>query len=51
MGESKASGMFAAGLRGVITAPLEAVRRRTSGQVEQVDTVNSIIEAQIIPAF
>lgn len=52
MGESEASEMFAAGLRGVITAPLEAVRRRTSGQVEQVeqvDTVNSIIEAQIIP--
>lgn len=49
MGESKAPGTFAAGLRGVIAAPLEAVRRRTSGQVEQGDTVNSIIEAQIIP--
>lgn len=49
MGESKAPGTFAAGLRGVIAAPLEAVRRRTSGQVEQADTVNSIIEAQIIP--
>lgn len=49
MGESKASGMFGAGLRGVIAAPLEAVRRRASGQVEQIDTVNTIIESEIIP--
>lgn len=49
MGESKASGMFGAGLRGVITAPLEAVRRRTSGQAEQIDSVNTIIESEIIP--
>ncbi|MCL9999018.1 MAG: cobalamin B12-binding domain-containing protein [Erythrobacter sp.] len=49
MGESKASGMFGAGLRGVITAPLEAVRRRSSGQAEQVDSVNTIIESEIIP--
>lgn len=49
MGEFKASGMFGAGLRGVITAPLEAVRRRTSGQAEQIDSVNTIIESEIIP--
>lgn len=49
MGESKASGMFGAGLRGVIAAPLEAVRRRASGQVEQHDSVNTIIESEIIP--
>lgn len=49
MGESKASGMFGAGLRGVIAAPLEAVRRRTSGQAEQIDSVNTIIESEIIP--
>ena len=49
MGESKASGMFGAGLRGVITAPLEAVRRRASGQGEQHDSVNTIIESEIIP--
>lgn len=49
MGESKASGMFSAGLRGVIAAPLEAVRRRTSGQAEQIDSVNTIIESEIIP--
>lgn len=49
MGESKASGMFGAGLRGVITAPLEAVRRRASGQAEQYDSVNTIIESEIIP--
>jgi methanogenic corrinoid protein MtbC1 len=41
--------MFGAGLRGVITAPLEAVRRRASGQVEQHDSVNTIIESEIIP--
>lgn len=49
MGESKASGMFGAGLRGVITAPLEAVSRRASGQAEQHDSVNTIIESEIIP--
>jgi MerR family transcriptional regulator, light-induced transcriptional regulator len=49
MGESKASGMFGASLRGVITAPLEAVRRRASGQAEQHDSVNTIIESEIIP--
>lgn len=49
MAESKASGMFGAGLRGVITAPLEAVRRRASGQAEQHDSVNTIIESEIIP--
>ncbi|MBA4050400.1 MAG: cobalamin B12-binding protein [Erythrobacter sp.] len=41
--------MFGAGLRGVITAPLEAVRRRASGQAEQHDSVNTIIESEIIP--
>lgn len=49
MGESKASGMFGAGFRGVITAPIDAVRRRTSGQAEQIDSVNTIIESEIIP--
>lgn len=55
MGESKASAMFGAGsavLRGVITAPLERVRRR-SAPVESdpgsSDSVNTIIESQIIP--
>ncbi|MBA4766271.1 MAG: cobalamin B12-binding domain-containing protein [Porphyrobacter sp.] len=41
--------MFGAGLRGVITAPLEAVSRRASGQAEQHDSVNTIIESEIIP--
>jgi MerR family transcriptional regulator, light-induced transcriptional regulator len=49
MAESKASGMFGAGLRGVITAPIEAVRRRTASQSEQIDSVNTIIESEIIP--
>lgn len=49
MGESKASGMFGAGLRGVITAPLEAVRRRAAPAPDQADTVNTIIESEIIP--
>ncbi len=49
MGESKASGMFGAGLRGVINAPLEAVRRRNSAPADQIDSVNTIIEAEIIP--
>ncbi|WP_017664724.1 cobalamin B12-binding domain-containing protein [Porphyrobacter sp. AAP82] len=41
--------MFGAGLRGVIAAPLEAVRRRATGQVDQIETVNTIIESEIIP--
>jgi methanogenic corrinoid protein MtbC1 len=45
--------MFGAGsavLRGVITAPLEAVRRRgTATGADRSDTVNSIIESEIIP--
>lgn len=53
MGESKASSMFGAGsavLRGVISAPLEAVRRRNTGATpDHPDTVNSIIESEIIP--
>lgn len=53
MGESKASGMFEAGsaaLRDIITAPLDRVRRRTAGRTaDSVDTVNTIIENQIIP--
>lgn len=55
MGESKASGMFGAGsavLRGVIAAPLEAVRRRAGVQPDhssQSDQVNTIIESEIIP--
>jgi len=49
MGEAKASGVFGAGLRGVIAAPLEAVRRRAAPHPEQADTVNTIIESEIIP--
>lgn len=53
MGESKASSMFGAGsavLRGVISAPLEAVRRRGSvASPDQPDSVNAIIEGEIIP--
>lgn len=53
MAESKASGMFGAGsavLRGVISAPLEAVRRRaTATAPDQADTVNTIIESELIP--
>lgn len=52
MGESKASGMFGAGsavLRGVIAAPLERVRRRSSAAADQPDSVNTIIESEIIP--
>lgn len=49
MGESKASGLFGAGLRGVIAAPLEAVRRRSSPGPDKADSVNTIIESEIIP--
>lgn len=52
MGESKASGMFGAGsavLRGVISAPLDAVRRRAAPTPDQPDSVNAIIETEIIP--
>lgn len=53
MGESKASSMFEAGtavLRGVISAPLDRVRRRTSAaKPEHDDSVNAIIEGEIIP--
>jgi MerR family transcriptional regulator, light-induced transcriptional regulator len=53
MGESKASGMFGAGsavLRGVISAPLDRVRRRSSvAKGDPGDTVNTIIESEIIP--
>ena len=53
MGESKASSMFGAGsavLRGVISAPLDAVRRRSVAPTpDQPDSVNAIIETEIIP--
>lgn len=53
MGESRTSGVFGAGsavLRGVIAAPFERVRRRATGaELDQTETVNSIIEHQIIP--
>ncbi len=55
MGASKPARMFeagSAGLREVITAPLEQVRRRATGpgaDPEPADTVNTIIESQIIP--
>lgn len=52
MGESKASSMFGAGsavLRGVISAPLDVVRRRAAPTPDQPDSVNAIIETEIIP--
>lgn len=53
MGESKASSMLGAGsavLRGVIAAPLGRVRRKTSmGKRDPGDSVNTIIESEIIP--
>ena len=53
MGESKASSMFDAGselLRGVIAAPLERVRRKSAvGKLAPGDSVNTIIEGEIIP--
>lgn len=53
MGESKASGVFGAGsavLRGVIAAPLERVRRKADAlSPDQSDSVNTIIESEIIP--
>ena len=53
MGESKASSMVGAGtamIRGVISAPLERVRRKSSvGKLDPGDSVNTIIEAEIIP--
>lgn len=55
MGVSKASGIFGAGsaaLRGVIAAPLEAVRRRASAhndRAAQSDQINTVIESEIIP--
>ncbi|MDC8754286.1 cobalamin-dependent protein [Erythrobacter sp. sf7] len=53
MADSKASSMFGAGsavLRGVITAPLERVRRKASiGREESENQVNAIIEGEIIP--
>ena len=51
MADSKASGMFGSGsarLREVMSAPLEAVRRRAAGG-DQHDSVNSVIENEIIP--
>lgn len=53
MRESKASSMFGAGsavLRGVISAPLDRVRRKSAvGKLEPGDSVNTIIESEIIP--
>ena len=53
MGESKVSGMFGASsavLRGVIGKPLERVRKRSASTVpEQHESVNAIIEGEIIP--
>jgi MerR family transcriptional regulator, light-induced transcriptional regulator len=53
MGDSKASSVFGAGsavLRGVITAPLERVRRKASASREGPhDSVNAMIESEIIP--
>lgn len=53
MGESKASGMFGAGsavLRGVISAPLDRVRRRNAvAKLDPGDSVNTIIESELIP--
>jgi MerR family transcriptional regulator, light-induced transcriptional regulator len=53
MGESKASSMFEAGtaaLRGVISAPLDRVRRKSAiGKLAPGVSVNAIIEGEIIP--
>jgi len=53
MGESKASSMFGAGsavIRGVISAPLERVLRKSVvGKLDQSDSVNTLIENEIIP--
>ncbi|MDT8279380.1 MAG: cobalamin-dependent protein [Erythrobacter sp.] len=53
MGESKASGIFGAGsavLRGVISAPLDRVRRRNAvAKLDPGDSVNTIIESELIP--
>jgi MerR family transcriptional regulator, light-induced transcriptional regulator len=53
MAESKASGMFGAGsaaLKGAISAPFERVRRRNAmARMDQSDSVNMIIESEIIP--
>lgn len=53
MGESKASSMFEAGtaaLRGVISAPLDRVRRKTTvSKLAPNESVNTIIEGEIIP--
>ena len=53
MAESKASGVFGAGsavLRGVITAPLDLARRRFAmAKMDEPDSVNMIIESEIIP--
>ena len=53
MGESKASSMFGAGSavwREVITAPLDRVRRRSApARLDHPDSVNAIIEHEIIP--
>jgi MerR family transcriptional regulator, light-induced transcriptional regulator len=53
MGESKASSMFGAGsavLRGVISAPLDRVRRISTGtRADHGESVNTVIESEIIP--
>jgi methanogenic corrinoid protein MtbC1 len=53
MGESKASSMFGAGsavLKGVISAPLERVRRKASNaRGGSQDSVNEVIQGEIIP--
>lgn len=53
MGDSKASSVFGAGsavLRGVISAPLDRVRRIASGTgAEPHDSVSQMIESEIIP--
>jgi methanogenic corrinoid protein MtbC1 len=56
MAESKPSTVFGAGsavLKGVIAAPLERVRRKVaavaSAESDKTETVNSVIEHQIIP--
>lgn len=53
MGEPRASGMFGAGsavLRGVISAPLDRVRRISTGsRAGDAGSVNTVIESEIIP--
>ncbi len=52
MGKSKTSAMLGAGsaaLRGVISAPLDRVRRKAASKLAPDDSVNTLIQSEIIP--